>query len=78
MLRRQSLSPPEHIYPADDWKLIEKRFDLRFLAQNETIFSIGNGYLGMRGNLDEGAPVFQVGNFVQLNLNIVKDHLNKV
>jgi len=64
MIKHQSLSPPEHIYPIDDWKLIEKRLDSRFLAQNETIFSIGNGYLGMRGNFEEGAPVFQSGTFV--------------
>jgi alpha,alpha-trehalose phosphorylase len=64
MIKRESLLPPEHIYPIDDWKLIEKRFDKRFLAQNETFFSIGNGYLGMRGNFEEGAPVFQSGTFV--------------
>jgi len=64
MIKHKSLSPPEHIYPIDDWKLIEKRLDSRFLAQNETIFSIGNGYLGMRGNFEEGAPVFQSGTFV--------------
>ncbi|MCP4715653.1 MAG: glycoside hydrolase family 65 protein [Deltaproteobacteria bacterium] len=64
MLNRKSLSPPEHIYPTDDWKLIERKFDPKFLAQNETIFSVGNGYLGLRGNHDEGSPVFQAGNFV--------------
>jgi alpha,alpha-trehalose phosphorylase len=36
----------------------------RFLAQTETIFSTGNGYIGMRGNFDEGAPVSQNGTFV--------------
>lgn len=64
MIKREIFLPPEHIYPINDWKLIEKRFDIRFLAQNETFFSIGNGYIGIRGNFEEGLPVFQSGTFV--------------
>jgi alpha,alpha-trehalose phosphorylase len=64
MLHHERLKPPDYVYPAHEWKLIEKRFYPRFLAQNETIFSTGNGYIGMRGNFEEGAPVSQNGTFV--------------
>jgi alpha,alpha-trehalose phosphorylase len=64
MLHHERLKPPDYVYPAHEWKIIEKRFYPRFLAQNETIFSTGNGYIGMRGNFEEGAPVSQSGTFV--------------
>ncbi|UCG13826.1 MAG: glycoside hydrolase family 65 protein [Deltaproteobacteria bacterium] len=64
MLHRERLKPPDYVYPADEWKLIEKRFYPRFLEQMETIFSTANGYLGMRGNADEGTPVYERGTFI--------------
>jgi alpha,alpha-trehalose phosphorylase len=54
MIRRKVRLPPDYVYPADDWKLIEKRFYPRLL----------NGYLGMRGNFEERRPAFQRGTFV--------------
>ncbi len=56
--------PPEYTFPIDDWKLIHARFEPHLLAQTETIFALGNGYLGMRGTFEEGTPVFQKGTFV--------------
>lgn len=64
MIRHETLNPPNHIYPVNAWKMIESSFYPRFLAQTETIFSIGNGYLGMRGNQDEGTPISQPGTFI--------------
>jgi alpha,alpha-trehalose phosphorylase len=64
MIRRKVRLPPDYVYPADDWKLIEKRFYPRLLAQSETLFSLSNGYLGMRGNFEERRPAFQRGTFV--------------
>lgn len=64
MLDREIHLPPEHIYPIDDWKMVEKEFYPPFLSQAETIFAVSNGYLGMRGNFEEGRPVFQSGTFV--------------
>jgi alpha,alpha-trehalose phosphorylase len=64
MLKRAPLNPPQHIYPVDPWRIIEKEFCPRFLAQFETIFSLGNGYLGMRGCFEEGTPVFENGTFI--------------
>ena len=64
MIRHETLNPPQHIYPINDWKIIETSFYPRFLAQTETLFAIGNGYLGMRGTFEEGLPVSQNGTFI--------------
>jgi alpha,alpha-trehalose phosphorylase len=64
MLMKDILTPPEHIYPFDEWRVVEKKYSKKFLAQNETIFALGNGYFGMRGAFEEGLPVFQSGTFV--------------
>jgi len=34
------------------------------MKQSESIFSLGNGYLGLRGNFEEGAPVYQNGTYI--------------
>jgi kojibiose phosphorylase len=39
-----------------DWILIENQFNPDELHARETIFSIGNGYLGTRGNFEESYP----------------------
>ncbi len=64
MIRHEIVRPPDFVYPIDDWKMIETRFYRQHLPQSETIFSIGNGYLGLRGNFEEGRPVHQSGTFV--------------
>jgi len=64
MIRREIREPPEYVYPADDWRFVERRFYPRLLAQTETLFSLANGYLGMRGTFEEGKPAFQNGTFV--------------
>ncbi len=55
---------PEHIYPADEWRMVEKGFYPRYLPATETLFSTANGYLGMRGCFEEGRPAFRNGTFV--------------
>jgi alpha,alpha-trehalose phosphorylase len=56
MIHHERLRPPSHDYPADEWNVIEKRFNPEFLAQLETMLALGNGYLGMRGCPEEGGP----------------------
>ncbi|NLJ74178.1 MAG: glycoside hydrolase family 65 protein [Firmicutes bacterium] len=46
----------EAIYPFDEWKIVETKFEPRFNHRSESIFSLGNGYMGMRGTLEEGIP----------------------
>ncbi|YAF98730.1 MAG: beta-phosphoglucomutase [Nodularia sp. CChRGM 3473] len=45
---------PAHNFIYTDWILIETQFDPEQLHSGETIFTIGNGYLGTRGSFDEG------------------------
>lgn len=37
-----------------DWTVIETQFDPKLTNTRETIFTIGNGYLGTRGSFEEG------------------------
>lgn len=42
------------IYPYDEWQVVEEEFSVEHNYRNETVFSLGNGYIGMRGNFEEG------------------------
>jgi alpha,alpha-trehalose phosphorylase len=43
-------------FAVEPWVLRENRLDLDLLAQSESLFALANGYVGWRGNLDEGEP----------------------
>ena len=40
----------------DNWIVFEDAFDTKNLSSKETVFTIGNGYLGTRGTFEEGFP----------------------
>ncbi|TYP51320.1 alpha,alpha-trehalose phosphorylase [Thermosediminibacter litoriperuensis] len=42
------------IYEFDEWMIKETEFDIKTNFRDETIFTTGNGYIGMRGNFEEG------------------------
>ena len=46
----------ERAYPVEPWHVRETRLDFDVLAQSESVFALANGYIGLRGNLDEGEP----------------------
>jgi alpha,alpha-trehalose phosphorylase len=46
----------ERAYPVEPWHVRETRLDIDVIAQAESVFALGNGHIGMRGNLDEGEP----------------------
>ena len=64
MIPRELRLPPEHLFPPHEWLLIERGFSDRWMGNAETIFSLGNGFLGMRGTLEEGRPAIEPGTFV--------------
>jgi len=41
------------VYPYEPWSISEREFVVKNKHYNEAIFSIGNGYMGMRGTLEE-------------------------
>jgi alpha,alpha-trehalose phosphorylase len=43
-------------FTVEPWSVSESALDLDVIAQTESVFALGNGHIGMRGNLDEGEP----------------------
>ena len=64
MRERTIVVPPEHLFPAEEWRIVENRWTPGFAARAETAFALSNGYLGVRGTPDEGRPAMSPGAFV--------------
>ena len=64
MICHEPVMPPEFIFPVEDWRVVEREFAPAFLALTETLFSVSNGYLGMRGGFEEGTPAYEPGTFI--------------
>ncbi|HET6774779.1 MAG TPA: glycosyl hydrolase family 65 protein [Acidimicrobiales bacterium] len=64
MLKREIVLPPEHLYPPDEWQIVEVRWSPRFSERAETVFALANGYVGVRGSIDEGHPALAPGTYV--------------
>jgi len=54
--RRLLPGPAQSVSPVDPWRLISRRFSTARVAEEETLFAVANGYLGLRGTHDEGLP----------------------
>jgi alpha,alpha-trehalose phosphorylase len=64
VLQRKIELPPVHLYPADEWRIVEARYSDEFVGLTETVFSLGNGFVGVRGSFEEGRPALVPGTFV--------------
>ncbi len=64
MTTRTITIPPEHIFPADEWRIVEGRWTPGFVARSETAMALSNGHLGVRATPDEGRPTFAPGTFI--------------
>ncbi len=51
-------------FPVDPWRLVETRMSIDDVGLTETLFAVGNGYLGMRGNPPEGRHAHEHGTFI--------------
>jgi alpha,alpha-trehalose phosphorylase len=51
-------------YAINDWKFTETEYSGDDLGVTESLFAVGNGYLGMRGNVEEGRVTFAHGTFI--------------
>lgn len=49
-------------FPVDPWRLVETRYTEDGVS--ETLFAVGNGYLGLRGNHIEGRGAHEHGTFI--------------
>lgn len=65
---RQRRPPSADVFPVDPWKLsaikLEAETSSEFIGQTETMFALSNGYLGVRGTLDEGEPIEEPGTYL--------------
>jgi alpha,alpha-trehalose phosphorylase len=51
-------------FPLDEWALTEAEFHTDTQGRAETLFAVGNGYLGLRGNFEEGHKAYAEGTFI--------------
>lgn len=51
-------------YPLDQWKIIENEFNQERIPASETIFSLGNGFIGLRGNFEESNCFYYNGTYL--------------
>ena len=59
-VQRDPAAPlPRHDYPVEPWRLVERRFSEHYLPRTETLFSVANGHLGLRGSHEEGRPAHE-------------------
>lgn len=65
MIREIAADPLNRMrFPIDEWRLVEVEPSDADVGVTETLFSVGNGYLGMRGNPEEGRPSYAHGTFI--------------
>lgn len=51
-------------FPVDPWKIIENSFSNSDYGKTETLFTVANGYIGMRANPEEGREAHTHGTFI--------------
>ncbi len=54
----------EPLYPYHEWEITETIYSPEYNARHETIFALGNGYLGTRGTPEEGGTVWREGTYI--------------
>lgn len=55
---------PQDYFPIEPWQIRESELDLDLLPQTESLFTLSNGHIGLRGNLDEGEPYGLPGTYL--------------
>ncbi len=55
---------PQHRFPVEPWRLVERSYSNDDLGPTETLFALGNGYLGMRANPEEGREAHSHGTYL--------------
>lgn len=63
-LRATASEIPRHRFPVEPWRLVETEPDHDDLGLTETLFAVGNGYLGMRATPSEGREAHTHGTYL--------------
>ncbi|MGG6310857.1 glycoside hydrolase family 65 protein [Paenibacillus macerans] len=53
-MKMQPYEHPAALYSHREWSLVEDAYDDKDNQRSESLFSLGNGYIGMRGQFEEG------------------------
>jgi len=56
---KSSLGDIRVFFDVDEWEIIENRFSPERNLHSETVFSIGNGFIGTRGTFEEGLEGYE-------------------
>ena len=64
MIPRQLRVPPAEMYPDDEWRIVEREFTDEWMGNAETVFALSNGFIGVRGLLEEARPAVESGTFL--------------
>lgn len=54
----------ELIYPVEPWRVSQDRIDFPSTPDTETVFALANGYMGIRGSLEEQSEFSRPGSFI--------------
>ncbi len=63
-IRATAGSIARHRFPTEEWRLVETEPSSADLGLTETLFAVGNGYLGLRDNPPEGRDAHSHGTFL--------------
>lgn len=63
MIPRKIELLPEHIFPSEEWAIVENTFTEQWMGHGETIFALSNGFIGIRGIPSEGRPTIEAASF---------------
>jgi alpha,alpha-trehalose phosphorylase len=64
MVLRKRLQLPADLFPVDPWGIESRVFTSEFTEEAETIFTLANGYLGLRGSHEENHPAVEPGTYL--------------
>ena len=64
LVQREIAPPDPHRFPVDPWRLVDTSPGVDQLGSTETLFGLGNGYLGMRDNPPEGRLAHAHGTYI--------------
>lgn len=64
MIPRALRVPPEDLYPDDPWRIVERGFTSEWMGNAETVFALSNGFIGVRGLVEEARPAIESGTYL--------------
>jgi alpha,alpha-trehalose phosphorylase len=64
VIPRRLRVPPRDLYPDDPWRIVERSFTDEWMGNAETVFALSNGFIGIRGLLEEARPAIESGTFL--------------